>query len=233
MHNVLARAHAQADHQRMQNLLHQTEPTTSRLEDLHKWCFPEGLFHNALQQSATNLVDPTFWSHMESTEETALNIFCAVLRPASVQWDLVIQKCTQYPYKLFELITSPEAANRALDESLQRPCMLDPLAKDFFFKYDTVEKVQSSEAQEVLRVLSCQVMGHTWTTERLHSSHSRRTRTRFKHTACNFHIWLFGIRVEQHQLGHQQKRMQGLTHQIRPPKRAPQPFPKTWVWGEK
>ena len=180
MHQVLSTAHATADHQRFHNLLHQAEHPPTRVELLHQWCETHGLFHDALVASANSLCDPTLWSHLDPTEESAFHIFTSMLRPTSVQWDLVVRRCTQYPYKLFQLLRNPQHAGERLAESRQHPCLLDPLAKSFFEKYATVEAIQSNEAMEVLKVLGLQVVGHTWSTERLHSSHSRRSRSRIQ-----------------------------------------------------
>ena len=182
MQQVLSTAQAESDHQRFHKLMHQGHHSPTRLEHLHSWCQSDGLFQEALANSARNLCDPTLWNHLEPVEEMAFHIFTSVLRPASLQWDLVLRRCMQYPYKLFHLITHPETANDALRESIAHPCLLDPLAQAFFAKYDTVDSIQSVEASEVLKTLSLQVMGHTWTTERPSCA---LTNLRKKVTMCN------------------------------------------------
>ena len=185
MHLVLKDASAAADHARLHHIHNQAEHSPSRLEKLHRWCFQNGLFHEALRKSAFNLSDPSLWSHLERTEEVAFYIFSSVLRPAAVQWDLLVLRCSQYPYKLFDLLLHPENIAITLQESIDSPCLLDPVAKAFFEKYNTAEAVGSIEAREVLKLLCLQPVGHTWSTERLHSSHARKSRTRIQTHAIN------------------------------------------------
>eukprot|EP00971_Amphidinium_carterae_P015277 301410-Amphidinium_carterae.1 len=101
-----------------------------------------------------------------------------MLRPAACLVELVVRRCEGWPYKLFNLINTPEDAQALLTSADAHPCMVDAFSQSIMACYGSVEALQGDEAREVLATTSLQAICSTYSTERLHSSNARRCKAR-------------------------------------------------------
>ena len=151
-------------------------------------------FKAFLGNSWTVFMSETLWKDYSQTERFRSDLFKNVFRPASVVWQLAIRRCQGYPYKLFRFLSSNNAdfqqafANEVLHETPS--CMLDSWTRSFLSIHDTIEKLCSPEAQQILTLVAVAACGSTYSTERLHSCNLRRAKSRLTHAPDIQHLGL-------------------------------------------
>ena len=111
--------------------------------------------------------------------ELAGEIFCRLggsEGPATI-FQQVTLRVQGFPFRLLKLLVdaSPEIAQEILDTPA---CLLDELSSSLLRKYNTSELLRlDTDLKQTLFAFSHMVLGTTFTTERLHSKHSRRNRS--------------------------------------------------------
>ena len=108
-------------------------------------------------------------------------IFRVCVRPAAVIFTQLQCYWTSYPARIFLLLHRPSQADEALRLLQQPTCVLDEWSLQFRRRYPTLLSLMSRECKEVLSTMALQVVTTAWSTERLHSRHARRSRSR-RHT---------------------------------------------------
>ena len=177
MHQLLADTDKSYDQSNMVAIMEGAAPK-SRISSL---CFPlapGGIFHTQLRVAADLLMNTSHWSHLIPTEHLVACIFRNTLRPGAVLYELVVAKSWGFPFLLFSLLEKPESAGAVLKEALEKPCLVDSFSADFINAFPTAALLRSQDAQLILKTIATQVLTNTWSTERLHSSHSRRAQHR-------------------------------------------------------
>ena len=149
---------------------------TTRLSKLWRWCSRDGLFHKCMQQCHHILVDDTLWSSHDYTEQVAGQISRYILRTASLVHEIML-KCQMFPVRLFGILEGADAGAIIRDAAFS-PCLVDSFTATFLGTFGTEEALASQEARLALQAIGGHAYGNIHSTERLHSSHSRRARTR-------------------------------------------------------
>eukprot|EP00971_Amphidinium_carterae_P346488 6487966-Amphidinium_carterae.1 len=188
--------------------LSQGDPLQSRLYLLRSGALEGGFFCKALVESMGLFTDTGLWEDLPRTEKSASMIMRTCLRPAACIYELIIQKCRGFPLKLFDLLASSgpteAVAESILEVASNHRCLLDDFSKSFLLQFDSLAKLRSMTARIVLASLSEQNIGNTYSTECLHSRHSRRARSRPQTHIMKLHhaaLWHHGRAVPPWVLG--------------------------------
>ena len=137
------------------------------------------LAFTALRSSNALLHSPDIAMFMPPTEIASSKLFRAFARMWAVMYDNMHKRYTEYPYKL-RLLISPSAD---LDVHIAcflsaKDCALDQFSKALRKDFGTEEQLKSVEFQQMLKIFFWHMDTSTYSTERLHSQNTRRTRVR-------------------------------------------------------
>ena len=149
---------------------------TTRLSKLWRWCFRDGLFRKCMEECNSILSDQHLWSSHDCTELVAGQICRYVLRTAALLHEVTL-KCKMFPYRLFGVLEGADA-DAIITDATAHPCLLDAFTARFLEAYSSAEALKSREARLALLSVAGHSYGNIHGTERLHSAHSRRARTR-------------------------------------------------------
>ena len=151
------------DHRFMQQALH-GEHRTVRLGLFFRAATSEdnedGHFLDAQRRTLATLSHEHHWKFLEHTEASASMIFRTMLRPAALLHELLIVKCSTYPYKLMALCDNPELAGSILEDYRTSPCKLDPFSRQFVSEFAGVERLQSPESLFRLQAVGLSAKGN-------------------------------------------------------------------------
>eukprot|EP00971_Amphidinium_carterae_P349074 6490833-Amphidinium_carterae.1 len=128
------------------------------------------------QRSAAILVDASIWSSVTVTEADISRTWKGLFCPTAVVYQLFELEVNSCPLRTFRLLSG---SNEEALQFLQLPaCLLDEFSSHFRALHNTVESIQSDDAQEVLAALAHMAETNTFKTEVLHSVNGRRLSTR-------------------------------------------------------
>ena len=137
-----------------------------------------------LRETLASVKDATMWAWMPETEDRSTLIFKMAFCSAAHVWQLVMQRFTAWPWRIFVLLEDQtEVQARELLESA--PCLRDPWTQKFMSKYATPAALVSEEAIQTLWALATMIEGNTFTTERLHSRNLRQMARRVQAKAMD------------------------------------------------
>ena len=149
---------------------------STRLSKLWRWCHPGGLFHNSMKQCHSILTDEKLWASHDCTEEVSGQVCRYVLRTEALLHEIML-RCKQFPYRVFGILEGADA-EAIMSEAARSPCLLDPFTASLLQTFPTADALRSREAGLVLQTVAGHAFGNIHGTERIHSAHSRRARTR-------------------------------------------------------
>ena len=141
------------------------------------------LVRRCLETSLDQLLDERLWLQLPHTHHETAAIFKTCLRPPAALYHLVAQPFSVYPTRLFMLLQADERVRIAHELVSSPDCVLDGFSKAFRAAFSTEESLVSEESLETLRLLAASIQCTSWSTEKLHSRHARRARSR-AHTHC-------------------------------------------------
>ena len=130
------------------------------------------------QTAMVNLHDKNLWQleHVLDTEEYRSLVFTAAVRGPATMFQQVTLRVRGFPFRLLQLLVenTPEHAETILKTP---QCLLDGLSLSLLRKYNTAALLcNDTDLRQILSTLGHLVLCTTYTTERLHSKHSRRNR---------------------------------------------------------
>ena len=133
-----------------------------------------GFVHEHQQHIMANLLDPGRWGPAMHHEETSTDMVRFGLRAASVVHELLAQRCVSFPVQPFQILHNPDAASKIIQDWHQRPCIMDTFTLQHCEVYSDEEKLLSPESLEILSAAALLFIGSIYSTETLHSRHSKR-----------------------------------------------------------
>ena len=143
------------------------------------------LLEEFMRTSFEQLHSRTLWRDLAHTHQQCSVIFRVCVRPAAVIFALVHYMWSSYPARLFRLLHRASFAEEAAAFVRQPECVLDDWSIQFRRLYPNLAALMSRECQEVLAAVATELQTTAWSTERLHSRHARRSRSRrHTHTRC-------------------------------------------------
>ena len=135
------------------------------------------LVQDAVLEAMRQMQHPTLFAHLAETEKMRSDVFKYCLRAVAVLSCLLGPRHTTFPWKLFSLL-DPEASAEGAAALLEARCMQDAWSQRFLNMYSTAEALAGEECRQLLCALSALIQGTTFSTERLHSSNTRRSKHR-------------------------------------------------------
>ena len=120
------------------------------------------------------------WQSLPPSEKQATEIFRGALRVQSTVYDGLIVRFRTFPFRLLDILSEdPWDRDVAIAELLSSPeCILDTYSRAFRDRWKTAAHLASEDCRMELFVFFHQVVGDTYSTERLHSKSGRRVRSR-------------------------------------------------------
>ena len=123
----------------------------------------------------------SLWQSFHPTEAFRSKLLQLFFRSSSVIYQLIKTRTEIMPYKLFSLLSAPDhevinIATRILNETPR--CLYDSWSRCYVERYNTAEKLSSTESLLVLELIARKAQANTFTTEALHSRNLRKAVSR-------------------------------------------------------
>ena len=138
-----------------------------------------------LQKSVHTLRSESAWIGSPRTEATASSIFAMALRVPALAHFSVHVPFTAFPYRLVELLRRGDGQDDEFEWQTRiagffatPSCCLDRFSEHIRQMFASEQELRSDRAQEMLNLICEHIDCSTYSTERLHSSNSRRARSR-------------------------------------------------------
>eukprot|EP00971_Amphidinium_carterae_P277381 5504964-Amphidinium_carterae.8 len=131
-----------------------------------------------LQTCVLNYHTYDLWPLQGDTEKQRTKLFATALRSPATVHHLLSVRLAGYPFRVFALLDDDFRTLASAKSMLETPqCLLDPLTKHLFEQYSTPEALCSNDDfLQTLSAIAFLLIGTTFSTERTHSSNSRRAK---------------------------------------------------------
>ena len=158
-----------------------------RLQQLFAATRPGGMFRTFLDETRQQM-NAEVWSHLDSTQQTATDVFRISCRGAAVLMEQLVLKALSFPCVVFSLLCDDEEVDSLLEHHMQYQCCLDPFSRYFLSKFHSRELLLSQEARALLLSIAQFAIGNIYNTERLHTRNALRSRQRATHKLALHHL---------------------------------------------